>query len=272
CALHIKYGRRVCAVGLVFAAAAIAAARAETPVLAFVSGGAASAVFFMFSKISERRVRIFFAALIAAFVLLTPAAVGNMPRALDIVKGIKDLEVLRGQWFVMGSMFNRLVIWQTAADHIAESPLAGLGFDTSRALYSAADRVNHLQFTAAGEYFLGSTLEPIPLHPHNAAVQVRLELGLLGALIGAGLLAFLFSSAASVRGAAPRFFASAAFFSALAAASVAFGVWQSWWLGVLFITAASAAALAERPAAESAAPPDPTRYGDWEKSGRCIDF
>ncbi|WP_243039953.1 DUF1674 domain-containing protein [Dyella sedimenti] len=25
-------------------------------------------------------------------------------------------------------------------------------------------------------------------------------------------------------------------------------------------------ALVERPA------PDPTRYGDWEKNGRCIDF
>ena len=25
-------------------------------------------------------------------------------------------------------------------------------------------------------------------------------------------------------------------------------------------------------AAPSPPPPDPTRYGDWEKNGRCIDF
>ncbi|QDW67800.1 DUF1674 domain-containing protein [Luteimonas granuli] len=37
--------------------------------------------------------------------------------------------------------------------------------------------------------------------------------------------------------------------------------------------------LPERPAAPTPAPetggrdgPDPTRYGDWEKNGRCIDF
>jgi hypothetical protein len=26
------------------------------------------------------------------------------------------------------------------------------------------------------------------------------------------------------------------------------------------------------PPTRSPAPPDPTRYGDWEKNGRCIDF
>ena len=39
-------------------------------------------------------------------------------------------------------------------------------------------------------------------------------------------------------------------------------------------------AQVERPVAESPPPPetggragpDPTRYGDWEKNGRCIDF
>jgi hypothetical protein len=41
--------------------------------------------------------------------------------------------------------------------------------------------------------------------------------------------------------------------------------------------AATAIQLAEpRPQAASAKPPadrpDPTRYGDWEKNGRCIDF
>jgi hypothetical protein len=30
---------------------------------------------------------------------------------------------------------------------------------------------------------------------------------------------------------------------------------------------------AAKPAEKPAAPrPDPTRYGDWEKNGRCIDF
>ena len=37
--------------------------------------------------------------------------------------------------------------------------------------------------------------------------------------------------------------------------------------------AASAADVPEVPPAPvQRPPPDPTRYGDWEKNGRCIDF
>ncbi|MEI7038005.1 DUF1674 domain-containing protein [Fulvimonas yonginensis] len=39
---------------------------------------------------------------------------------------------------------------------------------------------------------------------------------------------------------------------------------------------AESAVVPARPAEGGAAPerpaPDPTRYGDWEKNGRCIDF
>ncbi|MGH8157023.1 MAG: DUF1674 domain-containing protein [Rhodanobacter sp.] len=39
---------------------------------------------------------------------------------------------------------------------------------------------------------------------------------------------------------------------------------------------AEATAVPERPAQDKAPverpAPDPTRYGDWEKNGRCIDF
>lgn len=36
----------------------------------------------------------------------------------------------------------------------------------------------------------------------------------------------------------------------------------------------AAAAVATRPVREIGGPPgpEPTRYGDWEKAGRCIDF
>lgn len=42
------------------------------------------------------------------------------------------------------------------------------------------------------------------------------------------------------------------------------------------VTAATPRIPAEAPQAEpeigGRAGPDPTRYGDWEKNGRCIDF
>ena len=38
--------------------------------------------------------------------------------------------------------------------------------------------------------------------------------------------------------------------------------------------APAASALVEQPAGETGGPkgPEPTRYGDWEKGGRCFDF
>jgi hypothetical protein len=39
-------------------------------------------------------------------------------------------------------------------------------------------------------------------------------------------------------------------------------------------TAPAGAASSEQPAGETGGPkgPEPTRYGDWEKGGRCFDF
>jgi hypothetical protein len=79
--------------------------------------------------------------------------------------------------------------------------------------------------------------------------------------------------------------------TALTIASISFGAWQSWWLGsvllgVAFLAAVLAPAVrAARPGEPAAAPataavreiggpkgPEPTRYGDWERKGRAIDF
>ncbi|MHC8507864.1 MAG: O-antigen ligase family protein [Rhodospirillales bacterium] len=252
-----RYGRGACIAGLVFAAAAVAQTQAETPVIAFAAGGVAAAVFFMLSKISERRVRIVSAALIAVLVLLLPAAVAATPHVYDILEHFGDSELPKHVRRFVGSLFHRLAIWQAAVGHIAEAPLAGLGFDTARALYDSGDLIKYRFTDNVGNALLASNFEPIPLHPHNAALQIWLELGAIGALIAAGLLARMFWSASAALNSAPRFFMCAVFFSGLAAASAAFGAWQSWWLGALFMTAAFAAVLAKTP------PPSPA--GDVQK-------
>jgi hypothetical protein len=86
-------------------------------------------------------------------------------------------------------------------------------------------------------------------------------------------------------------------------ACISFGAWQSWWLTSILLAAALAAAQLTRasatPKATAAGPinstgagtppaigtpgeprveiggpkgPEPTRYGDWERKGRAIDF
>ena len=72
------------------------------------------------------------------------------------------------------------------------------------------------------------------------------------------------------------------FTSGLALASFSFGIWQSWWqssilLSAAFLISAAQPALgstSEPPPEEIGGPkgPEPTRYGDWERKGRAVDF
>jgi O-antigen ligase len=90
----------------------------------------------------------------------------------------------------------------------------------------------------------------MPLHPHDAALQVWLELGLPGAVLFAAIVAMFWSRLAAAPW--PRIYLAAsagALAAALAAAAGAYGVWQEWWLGTLALAAflITAAARAIRP-------------------------
>jgi len=74
----------------------------------------------------------------------------------------------------------------------------------------------------------------MPLHPHNAALQVWLELGAPGAVLFALLVATIWSALARVEW--PRLFAAAAGASltiAFVGCFATYGMWQEWWLGTL---------------------------------------
>ena len=60
---------------------------------------------------------------------------------------------------------HRLWIWSFAGDRIAERPLTGWGLDASRSIPGGKDPIR------PGETWL-------PLHPHNASLQLWLELGI----------------------------------------------------------------------------------------------
>ena len=71
------------------------------------------------------------------------------------------------------STYHRLLVWGFTADRIEERPVLGWGLNASRAVPGGAKSLD--------------VSEPaLPLHPHNAALQWRLELGILGVLFGVG--------------------------------------------------------------------------------------
>jgi O-antigen ligase len=105
----------------------------------------------------------------------------------------------------------------------------GWGFDASRDL-PGSDAI---------AYKGGAHL---PLHPHNAALQIWLELGIPGVLIAAGIVIQLLRG---LVGFAPRRRAAATGAAVLTMygliALMSFGIWQNWWVVTAWLAALIAA-------------------------------
>lgn len=141
-----------------------------------------------------------FAGVVAVFFLAMPALVWGV-RALSNYAELENAIPL--------SWGERLGYWSHAVDWIADKPLQGWGLDASRMFGPG-----------------------IVLHPHDAALQVWLELGLIGAVGAAAFwgvtLPRLARPAPSLAAAATA--ASSAVF--LLFLAINFGVWQEYWLAL----------------------------------------
>jgi O-antigen ligase len=83
--------------------------------------------------------------------------------------------------------------------------------------------------------------ELLPLHPHNAALQIWLELGLVGAIAAAAAMLAL---GRRIRGdRATRAALAGTLLAACTVGSVGYGIWQGWWMGALWILVALGAVL-----------------------------
>ncbi|WP_301588681.1 hypothetical protein [Sabulicella glaciei] len=138
------------------------------------------------------------------------------------------------------SAAHRLLIWDFVTARVMDSPLIGWGMEASRAIpggTGAPDAGMLARFGVSGPYWANAQL--LPLHPHNAALQLWLELGAVGGLLGAWLLVEL--------GRASRDPAAAGCLAAgLVVAMLSYGVWQYWWVAGLLLAAATCAAVPDR--------------------------
>jgi O-antigen ligase len=124
---------------------------------------------------------------------------------------------------VQTSWGERLDIWSFATAKIVERPWQGWGLDASRTFGSA-----------------------ISLHTHDAAIQVWLELGAVGAVLAAlfwiGIWSLIEGLARRDRTAAAAAAATAVAY--LTIGGLSFGVWQEWWLGLGAMAAVACICLA----------------------------
>jgi len=151
------------------------------------------------------------ARLVGVAILGVATTVYWMTAPLVVLAGIHGGLIRAIRPHVQLSWDERLDIWSFAAAKIVEKPWTGWGLDASRTFGSA-----------------------ISLHTHDAALQVWLELGAVGAVIAAafwiGVWSLIEGLARRDRTAAAA--AAGAAVAYLAIGGLSFGVWQEWWLGL----------------------------------------
>ena len=78
----------------------------------------------------------------------------------------------------------------------------------------------------------------LPLHPHDAALQLRLDLGLPGVLLGVGLVLFVANGIARrKRGPTEDGLILALVATASVLALISYNLWHIWWITMLWLSA-----------------------------------
>ena len=119
------------------------------------------------------------------------------------------------------STFDRLEIWHRSAVAVIEQPLLGYGIGISRYLPIPKD------LSSLYKYFTVPTT-----HPHNAPIQIWLELGLIGVVIMLLLIGLVSAPIRRIKGHL-KIVAFATGVSIIFTGLVSYGFWQETWLSII---------------------------------------
>ncbi|CAO3431807.1 O-antigen ligase family protein [Azospirillum doebereinerae] len=174
-----------------------------------ILGIAIGIVLFALARWSARAARALLGGVVTlGFVVVVPVAL-FLDRILN----------LEGAAWLFASARHRVEIWSFAANRALQTPILGQGIDASRALEPQGEVS---RFATMGDSLL-------PLHPHNAFLQVWLELGAVGAALALAATLMLLAGTGRMAN-RDQPFALALFATALAMGSTAYGIWQAWWM------------------------------------------
>jgi exopolysaccharide production protein ExoQ len=225
-----NYGRLAAAAVIVLSALLLFALAPTTPLVAFAVGLVAFIVTWVSRGLGKRVLLVAFAGAVIIIPLLDVLA----PPLIDF---------LASNVRFPHSEIHRLVIWQFAAERVFEHPLAGWGLDASRAIPGNNEQLFLFLFGGSPE-----TGQALPLHPHNALIQIWLELGVIGViLIGAIFSLIVASISGSLHDRAGPAALIATTACAFTIAQLGFGIWQGWWMATLGLMVMIAIATGTNP-------------------------
>ncbi len=189
--------------------------------IAFISG----VLFFFASLLARRGATLFLAATVAFGIIVAP----YVPR---VAPALDPAAIRSSSSSHNASFLHRLDIWAFTITKIAERPVLGWGFNASR---TVPDGDAHYYLRDRSGMIVGQG-NRLPLHPHNGALQVWLELGLPGAISFAALFGLAAMRTELQADAAGRAAAVATLATAAPIWFLSFGIWQTWWLSVLILS------------------------------------
>lgn len=114
----------------------------------------------------------------------------------------------------------RLELWDAVARYALQSPLWGFGIEATRSVAA---------FDSQQIYQPGTTL----LHPHNAALQIWIEFGAIGAILAAGGIALLCRACMNLPDQMAKRLGLSLLVATMGVGVVGYGLWQGWWVGLL---------------------------------------
>ncbi len=138
--------------------------------------------------------------------------------AMPIFAYKQDPLEISNKYSIPDSAKHRLFIWNFAAHKIADHPIIGYGFSSSKNMATENDIVHYGQY----EWCL------LPLHPHNNVLQILLETGLIGLMLFMLLVDNILKW--TIRN--NSVIAATCFINYFFIGTISFGIWQSWWIGV----------------------------------------
>lgn len=133
------------------------------------------------------------------------------------------------------SYIDRMYIWNDVTNSIVEHPWLGIGMDGSRS-HEKTQLIREWKYTNENGKVIKNQTACFPIHPHNAILQLWLELGFLGVIMGT-LLAYLALFYIYKTNLSPieKAIRAGLFTNAFLVVWVNLGFWQNWWISGLWI-------------------------------------